>query len=404
MSTLVVVLVVVALLGVPLALEQRASLEDSAKDSVRTEALRIAQAVDLALQRGERIDVDRVGRLISPGHQAEVTLPGSRVVTAGAPVPDPAVVSRQRGAGGEQVVVREPATAVRDKVRDAVLLITAVSLLAVGAAVGLAVLQARRLARPLVDLARRAEQLGSGDPRAAPHRSGVAEVDRVADVLDASAARIGRMLAAERQLASDASHQLRTPLTALSMRLEEIVATDDPRVVREEAGVALAQVERLTDVVQRLLTNARNPGGSAGVPVDVDFVVRQQLAEWGPAYAAQGRSVLLTGERGLKAVASPGGLAQVLATLVENSLEHGAGALRVRTRRSGTSVVVEVADEGPGVPAQLGQQVFERSVSGRAGTGLGLAVARDLAEADGGRLELLAQRPPVFAVFLPSQA
>ena len=74
--------------------------------------------------------------------------------------------------------------------------------------------------------------------------------------------------------------------------------------------------------------------------------------------------------------------------------------MAIRTRVTGNQVVVEVTDEGPGVPPDLGARVFERTVSGRNSTGLGLAVARDLAEADGGRLELLQQRPPVFALFL----
>jgi signal transduction histidine kinase len=95
----------------------------------------------------------------------------------------------------------------------------------------------------------------------------------------------------------------------------------------------------------------------------------------------------------------------VLAALLENALQHGDGTVVVRRRTTGTgpsgSVVVEVSDHGPGVPAELGQRVFERAVSGRSGTGLGLALARDLAEAGGGRLELISRRPAVFAVFLP---
>jgi signal transduction histidine kinase len=93
-------------------------------------------------------------------------------------------------------------------------------------------------------------------------------------------------------------------------------------------------------------------------------------------------------------------LAQVLATLLDNSLVHGAGMVSITTRSAGGSVVIEVGDEGPGVPAELGQRIFARSVSSAGSTGLGLALARDLATADGGRLELLRGTPPVFAVFL----
>jgi signal transduction histidine kinase len=187
------------------------------------------------------------------------------------------------------------------------------------------------------------------------------------------------------------------------MRLEEIVDTDDPGTVKEEATIALTQVERLTSVVQRLLTNARESRRSASVvPVDVDAVLRQQLREWRPAFQGARRVMRFGGERQLTALATPGALAQVLSTLLENSLMHGAGTVTVTTRSSGTSVVLEVSDEGPGVPSELGNRVFERAVSGRASTGLGLAMARELAEADGGRLELSQQRPPVFSVFLTS--
>jgi signal transduction histidine kinase len=260
--------------------------------------------------------------------------------------------------------------------------------------------QARRVAAPLTDLAEAAERLGSGDPRPRHRRYGVAELDRVADVLDASAERIARMLTAERRLAADASHQLRTPLTALSMRLEEIIATEDEDTVHEEATIALAQVERLTEVVERLLTNSRDPRSASAVGFDLDEVVLQQIEEWRPAFRGTGRAIVHSGKEGLRAIGTPGAVGTVLATLVENALMHGGGTVALRTRTTGNQAVVEVTDDGPGVPGELGARVFERTVSGRNSTGLGLAVARDLAEADGGRLELLQQRPPVFALFL----
>ncbi|CAO0835423.1 histidine kinase OS=Streptomyces microflavus OX=1919 GN=Smic_29730 PE=4 SV=1 [Streptomyces microflavus] len=75
---------------------------------------------------------------------------------------------------------------------------------------------------------------------------------------------------------------------------------------------------------------------------------------------------------------------------------HGGGTVALRTRVTGNQVVIEVTDQGPGVPAELGARIFERAISGRNSTGIGLAVARDLAEADGGRLELLQQHPAGF--------
>ncbi|MDQ1628752.1 MAG: hypothetical protein QOI54_2496 [Actinomycetota bacterium] len=278
-------------------------------------------------------------------------------------------------------------------------LVAGVCAAAIAVAAALGSVAGQRLTQPMAMLAERAEKLGSGQARTPLRPSGITEVDRLAELLDRSGQRIDRLIAAERQLASDASHQLRTPLTALSMRLEEIVQAEDPQTVREEARSALAQVERLATVVEHLLASVRDNNMRAG-PVPLDEVVLQQVVEWEPAFGAAGRRIVATGTRGLVALASPNGLSQVLATLLENSLVHGGGTATVSTRSTGISLVVEVTDEGPGVPPELGARIFERSVSGRRGTGLGLAVARELAEAEGGRLELVQQKPPVFALFL----
>lgn len=308
--------------------------------------------------------------------------------------------SEAQGQREETVIVEESRSSITREVGRTLLIIGGVALVAVIAAILLAVRQANRLSAPLTDLAETAERLGSGDPRPRHRRYGVPELDRVADVLDASAERIARMLTAERRLAADASHQLRTPLTALSMRLEEISATDDPETVKEEANIALTQVERLTDVVERLLTNARDPRTGSAIVFDLDEVVKQQIAEWRSAYRSAGRALVCSGKQGMRAVGTPGAVAQVLAALIENSLMHGGGTVALRTRVTGNQAVIEVTDEGPGVPGELGARIFERAISGRNSTGIGLAVARDLAEADGGRLELLQQHPPVFALFL----
>jgi signal transduction histidine kinase len=274
---------------------------------------------------------------------------------------------------------------------------------AIGAAVVLAWVVARWATRPVEELAEVAGRLGTGDPRPVGRRYGITELDQVAEGLDSASRRVTRLLTADRELAIDASHQLRTPLTALSMRLEEMIASaDDPEVVREEGTAALAQAERLADVVSQLLSPARRVGaGSAGL-ISVDKFVLTHHRDGAPAFGRPDRKMVLIGESRLQAYVTPGGLAQVIATLLDNALMHGRGTVTIRRSHSASSVVIEVEDEGDGVPAELVSRIFERSVSGRPeGTGLGLALARTMATADGGRVVLARRKPPVFAVFLP---
>jgi signal transduction histidine kinase len=269
----------------------------------------------------------------------------------------------------------------------------------------LAAVLAARTAGPVEELADAAGRVGAGDPRPLGRRYGVAELDQVADGLDSSARRLSSLLAADRELAVDASHQLRTPLTALSMRLEEMIAAaDDPDVVREEGSAALAQAERLADVVTQLLSlsPARRATAASAALTGIDEIIRQQVIEWEPAFRRARRKLVVIGARGLQAHVTPGGLAQVLATLLDNALMHGGGTVTIQTSQNARSVVIEVRDEGQGIPPDLVSRIFERSVSGRPeGTGLGLALARTMAAADGGRVVLVKPKPATFAVFLP---
>ncbi|MER5636970.1 ATP-binding protein [Kitasatospora sp. NPDC002227] len=400
-SLLGVVLVVVAVFCVPLALIEKQNIVNGAKDRVDAAAVRVLGLVESRLASGEAVTGEKFAAQVTDGSFVTVDIPGQALIAAGRPVTGPALTAAETGASGETVTVVQSRSDVDHEIGNMLLLLGVVALLAVQAAVALAVWQAKRLARPLIDLAETAERLGSGDPRPRDRRYGVPELDRVAEVLDTSAERIARMLTAERRLAADASHQLRTPLTALSMRLEEITAlAEEPETVKEEATIALQQVERLTDVVQRLLTNQRDQHSPTVVSFDLDDVIKQQVEEWSPSLRDTRRLLRIEGLRGARVLGTPGTVAQVLATLLENSLMHGAGTITLRVRPLGNSVVTEVQDEGAGVPPELGNRVFERAVSGRNSTGIGLAVARDLVEADGGRLELLSLRPPVFALFL----
>ncbi|MFD2355628.1 sensor histidine kinase [Nonomuraea ferruginea] len=245
------------------------------------------------------------------------------------------------------------------------LLIVALAVAALAVAVGLAIVQTRRLTLPLRDLAMIAERLGSGDARPSKHRYGIPELDRVAQVLDRSATRISDLLTREREFATDASHQLRTPLTGLTMRLEEIVAASNhPEVVREEGEAAIVQAERLTAVIDELLAAARRQRHSQAEPTSIDQVLVQQVTEWDPVFRGVGRRLVLEGTRDLKALATTGGFGQVIATLLENSLRHGGGTVTVTTTSGDNYVVTEVTDEGPGIDDEIAPKIFDRNVSG----------------------------------------
>ena len=200
-------------------------------------------------------------------------------------------------------------------------LVVVAAVVAFAAGIAMAIWQANRLTAPLVYLAASAEQLGAGQVRPRLEPSGVEEIDLVAAELARSADRMAARLAAERQFASDASHQLRTPLTALSMRLEEIMlATDDPDV-SEEARISLEQVERLVRVVDDLLASSRRLQGGTTEAVRLLEVVHQQEEEWQPTFHATGRRLVVEVDRATQVLATPGALAQVIATLIENSLQ-----------------------------------------------------------------------------------
>ncbi len=272
---------------------------------------------------------------------------------------------------------------------------------------------AEEVADPLRRLAHRTDEMASGgfalDPKARPGRlvepppwpGGIREIDAVAREVDRHHSTFARALVSERSFAADASHQLRTPLAALLLRLEEIAQADDAAVARTEAEIAIGQVERLTGVVDELLRRTRAGHASGGALSAVDHVLAGLDEEWTPAFAEQGREVVLTSERGIIVEASAPGVSQVLNTLLENALVHGRGRVAVHVGRSGPSAVFTVGDQGPGIPDAMARSVFDRAVTTGPGTGLGLAVARETAETMGGRLELTRVRPPVFSLYLP---
>ena len=411
-STLVVTVIAVMLLGLPLGALTYKLVHDESNRQLEGEAELIGSESDTMLELHNGLDLAEFDEE-HPERFVRITpADGPTAMTAGNPslnpetADSPSLLKASVTTGnGTRVEVWASAEAVQESVVRAWLGIASLSLLAIGVAVGLSMFQARRLTLPLVDLAATAERLGSGVTTPWGHRYGIPEADRVAEVLDRSAERIAGLIATERHFATDASHQLRTPLTALTMRLEEIIAeSNNPDVVREEGEAALAQTERLVETVESLLGRARKSQNPEVEPVELDPLLNHLQAEWAPVFHQERRRLLVTGDAGLTAMTVPTDLAQILATLVENAYKHGAGTVTIRRLDTGQSVRVEVSDEGEGVPAHLSGRIFEREVSGGGGTGLGLALARHIAESEGARIELVQTKPTTFALFLPAGA
>ena len=405
-ATIAAVTVAVVLLGFPLAFLGAQYARDNELRDLETRAEQLAGAVDFRASREieltETTLESYVGGRRSLAATVTVLQPDGTVLTAGEPVDGRTLSTVAVAESGATVLLVISWWDVFWLSARIVALVVAAAVVAFGAGIAMAMWQANRLAAPLVYLAASAEQLGSGQVRPRVAASGVEEIDLVAAELARSADRMAGRLAAERQFAADASHQLRTPLTALSMRLEEIHEATEKPEVREEARISLEQVERLVAVVDDLLQRSRRAQGGTTEALHLVDVVRQQEEEWAPTFAAAGRELRVAVDEKAHVLATPGALAQVLATLLENSLRHGGGRTTVRSRTSGPrgAIVIEVADEGAGVPDELAPRIFDRGATSGAGTGLGLALARDLVAADGGRLELAQRRPAVFAIFL----
>jgi signal transduction histidine kinase len=406
-SMLAVAVAAVLSLGIPLAIVLGRLQVDQATQSLHSDAVHIA--TQLSQRFPLPVSTEHAEQLADlPDRYVVIWQGGTKLASGGTKPPTHATrsstyISSTGNGPAIKVTVQADASYLSGNLTKELLLIGLVALVAVGIAVVLGLLYARRLVRPLEELAGAADRLGSGDSSPLGRRYGIQELDRVAEGLDGSVQRINDLISAERDFAIDASHQLRTPLTALSMRLEEMMAAAEyPDIVREEGSAALAQTERLADVVSQLLGRARRPARGAPTVASVDDIIGQQLVEWEPAFRRHGRRLAVAGEKRLFAFATPGGASQVIATLLDNALVHGAGTVTIRTSRTRRSVVIEVRDEGGGVPPELAPRIFERSVSGSPnGTGLGLALARAIAAADGGQVVLVRPRPAVFALFLP---
>jgi signal transduction histidine kinase len=229
----------------------------------------------------------------------------------------------------------------------------------------------------------------------------VPEIDAIARALDRSGEQIARLVAREREFSANVSHQLRTPLTALRLRVEELALLQDPLEREEEATAALREADRLEATIVQLLAYAREERAGRAVRLDLARIAAVHVASWTPAFARAGRALDLQVGGDIAAMASRGTVGQVLDVLLENAERHGTGTVTVRVGEDGARALVSVEDSGPGIPPAAREVIFERGSSTIGGTGIGLHLARALAEADGASLRVSRANPARFELRLP---
>lgn len=291
------------------------------------------------------------------------------------------------------VVLTRDTASLEQRQRDLwlVLLGASIGALAIGALVGTGL--ARWITLPLGSLVTAARAVGQGEITArANDRTGPAQVRDVAGSFNEMADRVTRLLEVQRGMTAEVSHQLRTPLAAMRLRLE-LLSTEVGAELAGEVTMIVEETSRLARLVDGLLAIAKaDATTSTPVTTDLTAIVAARVLAWEPV--ASERNVSLSqGVGAAHAAATDGHVEQILDNLIDNALDAVPPGGRITVgieRRDGRAVLV-VADDGPGMSSQQLTHAFDRFVTDRAddgGTGLGLAVVKRLVAADGGSIDL----------------
>lgn len=426
---LTAVAVAVTLLGLPLAIALQQLVLADERGELQRQALVAAVAVP--------DDVDHAPFIPLPQEDPSVRLgvydlAGRKVAGEGPAQADPVVTEALRNRPGngrssgdlvaavpvianDRVVAAVRATSAQAKslrqVGVAWVALLGAALAATAAAALLARRQARLLAEPVESLQRAATELGAGNFAVRAPRSGIDEIDRVGQALDDTADRLGALVDRERALAGRASHQLRTPLAALRVRLDNALQGPDPSATLPTAArEALTLVDGLETTIDDLLTLTRAPG--AATLLDVPTLLTDVRTRWASVLSAAGRRLVIRVEEGEAepppAVASTPAIRQVLDVLVGNAFQHGEGTVTVLARDASGALAIDVVDEGrtPWSAWDLSEDratpAATQAAAGQTRSGMGLPLARSLLYADRGRLLITyADRRTTATVLLP---
>ncbi|MFB7778929.1 HAMP domain-containing sensor histidine kinase [Streptomyces bauhiniae] len=416
------VLVALVLLAIPLAVAVRSSLYADRRDSLERAALAAAVRVNPDYAAGDPAELPAP----PAGSSLGLYSPGLDLrVGHGPSVGDDAVRRSLRGViahaeTGRQLVVAVPvsrdenvigvvrasssAASVRSEVFLAWAGLTGLAAMALTVGVLVARRQARALARPLEELSQHCRAAARGDLSVRAEASSIAEIDQVARTHNDMLHSLTELLRHERDFTSNASHQLRTPLTGLQLILEAGLAQPDDRMLRPFLQEALEGTRRVHGTVEEVLRLAGSPrvGNQAAADRSVADLLAETDALWRGLFAEQGRRLMCEcGDAPDDTRVSGRPLTEIIGVLLDNARVHGRGSVHVAVRDLGGALAFDVRDEG--VLRIEPDQLFSRGHTGDSsgGAGIGLAFARDLAASLGGRLSLTSRDPTTFTLLVP---
>jgi signal transduction histidine kinase len=300
------------------------------------------------------------------------------------------------------VVLERPVDVLNQNIANLWLYVAVLSSLAMVAAALVAIYFARWVGKPLAKLDTAARLIADGELSVrAGTRSGPPEVRRMAATFNMMAGRLETLVHGHRAMLADVSHQLRTPLTALRLRLDLLAADSLPADADELAG-AQEEIARLSRLVDGLLATARAESVTEQLEnIDVVAAVTERVAAWQPVADGHGVKLVVDvpagvpgdrkdAQRPLVALGA-GHLEQILDNLLDNAIDAGGagGSVTVSVASSASGTTLSVADDGPGMSPQERSRAFLRFVSGSvSGTGLGLAIVHRLVTSNGGTIRL----------------
>ncbi len=389
-STIAIVLVVLGALALPIGYIVYQAAEQQLESRLEQQATTIAADYAVQVEAGEP-DIDALLEPLGPRDGLQIIAADGEVLERRIPQGvDSTAIATRVGPDGARIVVLTDADPLDENFRSQLNILLMLAVGAIGAAAALAAVQSYQLARPLERLAARAARIGDGDFSPGPYnRTNIPEIDHIGSALETSSQRVDTLLANERHFTADATHQLRTGIAGIAMRLEILSMSGHPDVALE-ASAGLAQTDQLNATIDELLAAARNRSTNERTIFDLTALVNDHTDEWRPRFNAVRRHVSVITANPSPPVFGTKGLAgQVIDILIDNSLRHGRGAVTLMI--DGPSVVV--IDQGPGAPDDRLRSMFDGPVDPAARHGRGLSLARRLAQVDGGNLAVVGNRP-----------